>query len=114
MVAKTRHKSFGIPKNEELDPITFDIYGEEFTARPEVQGVHLLRFSQKISSEDQSAVSEALLDFFRVSLVGESYDRMVDLWEDPDRIVSIEVLSDIVAFLVEEYTSRPTKASSES
>ena len=114
MVSKTRHKSFGSPKDLELDNITFDIYGEDFTARPEVQGVHLLRFSQKISSEDQAAVSDALLDFFKVALYKESYDRMAELWEDPDRVVPIEVLSDIVAFLVEEYTSRPTKASSES
>lgn len=113
-VKKTRHKSFGSPRNEELEPITFDLYDEEFTARPEIQGVELLRFSHNVASDDQEVVTGALLDFFKTVLLSESYKRLEKLWVDPDRIVPIEVLSDIVAFLVEEYTSRPTEASSES
>ncbi len=112
--ARPRHKSFGSPRNEELEPITFDLYEEEFTARPEIQGVELLRFSHNVSSDDQEAVTGALLDFFKTVLYDESYERLEELWHDPDRIVPIETLSDIVAFLVEEYTSRPTEASSES
>ena len=111
---KTRYKSFGSPKNEELEDITFELYKEEYVSRPEIQGVHLLRFSHRIASDDQEAVTGALLDFFKLVLYPESYERLEVLWEDPDRIVPIEVLSDIVAFLVEEYTSRPTQAASES
>lgn len=110
----TRHRNFGSPKNAELEPLTFELYDEEFTCYPEVQGYMLLNFSQQISSEDQSEVTGALLGFFKNVLLPESYERLEVLWTDPERIVQIETLSDIVGWLVEEYTDRPTPASEES
>jgi hypothetical protein len=108
---KKRHKSFGKPKGLKKEPITFDLYDEDFSAYPEVQGVQLLEFSKKISSESQTVVTGALLEFFEQVLYPESYERLVELWNDPKRIVPIETISDIVAYLVEEYTDRPTPQS---
>lgn len=110
-VKKKRFKSFGKPQNLEKDPITFELYDEEFTAYPEVQGVTLLNFSKHLGSENQAEVTGALLDFFELVLYEESYERMKTLWEDKERIVPIEMISDIVSFLVEEYTDRPTQES---
>lgn len=110
---KKRFKSFGVPENLNPDPITFEIYGEEFTAYPEIQGSHLLQFSKEVGSEDNAEVTGALLNFFKTVLYEESYERMETLWNDKERIVPIDVISDIVAFLIEEYTDRPTRASEE-
>jgi len=109
-----RHKNFGSPKNESLEPLTFDLYDETFTAYPEIQGAKLLDFSRLVGSDDQSASTGALLDFFETVLEKDSYERMQELWDDPERIVPIETLSDIISWLVEEYTDRPTPASKES
>lgn len=106
---KKRHKSFGTPANLQSEPVTFELYGEEFSAYPEVQGVQLLKFSKRFSAKEGEVVSDALLDFFKLVLHPESYTRIEKLWDDKDRIVPIETISDIVTYLIEQYTDRPTK-----
>ena len=112
MVSKKRHKSFGTPQGLNVEPLTFDLYDEEFTAYPEIQGSKLLQFSAHVGSDEQGESSEALLGFFETVLHPESYERMNLLWNDPERVVPIEMLSDIISWLIEEYTDRPTPASS--
>jgi hypothetical protein len=109
-----RVKDFGSPKNEEAPPLEFKLYGEKFRCYPEVQGAKLMEFSEKVSSEDQAIVMRALLDFFKIVLLPEDYPKLQELWDDPDRIVPIETISEIVSWLVEEYTDRPTEASEDS
>jgi hypothetical protein len=47
--------------------------------------------------------------FFDTVLVDESLEKFNLLAEDPDRIVSVETLSEITAWLIEEYSARPTQ-----
>jgi hypothetical protein len=42
------------------------------------------------------------------------YERFTALMEDPKRIVPMDVLSEIMSWLIEEYTDRPTQPSSDS
>jgi hypothetical protein len=56
----------------------------------------------------------ALREFFSKVVKPADYERLLELFDDPERVVPIETLSDILAWLVEEYTNRPTEASEES
>ena len=42
-------------------------------------------------------------------LIEESYSRFDSLLTDPDKIVSVDTLGQISAWLVEVYTARPTE-----
>lgn len=114
MATSKRTKDFGSPKDETAEPLVFKLYGEKFTCYPEVQGAKLMRFSKEATSGEQGEVMEALLGFFKTVLYPEDYTRLEDLWEDPERVVPIETIGDIVGWLVEEYTERPTSPSEES
>ncbi len=105
-----RFKDFGTgssPANEE--PITFKIHDEEFTCRGEIPGKVMLDLVAKSSNQDDPGKSaDMITDFFKYAMNEDSYNRFIALAEDPDRIVTIETLTDIVAWLVEQYSDRPT------
>lgn len=111
-VAKKRHRSFS-PKVEG-EPITFDLYGQTFTARPEIPGALILDFASSGGNEGASNVS-AITDFFKSTLLADDFVRFDKLIHDPETLVTLTTLTDIIEFLVEEYSDgRPLEASEQS
>ena len=101
----TRHKSFGKgSKSKNTEPITFDLYDETFTAIPALQGAVLIDFVGATSSDNPSQSAAVILDFFEEVLEDESYKRFQALTHSKDEIVDINDLSDIVAWLIEQYS----------
>lgn len=104
-----RFKDFGsgnadTPKEE----IKFALHGEEFVCRPALPGQVLLNLVAKSGDEDNPAeAAKVITDFFKTVLVPESYTRFDALANDPDRVVEVDTLSDIVGWLVEQYSDRP-------
>lgn len=111
MVKKNeRHRSFTPKAKEEREPLSFDLYDETFNCRPELQGAVVLEFLSAADSDGGEAAKQ-ILGFYKHALEPESHERFIALIEDPERIVDLETLTEIVAWLIEEYTSRPTQAS---
>jgi hypothetical protein len=67
----------------------------------------MLDFVKLSSSEDPSESAGAILKFFEKVLVAESFERFNALAEDPERIVTVQTLADIVGWIMEEYSNRP-------
>lgn len=109
---KKRHRSFSASKRtEELEPITFDLEGEEFTALPKIPGAYLLDFMAE-AGDDGTAAAGAILPFIEKALGEDEWARFEKVINDPDIAVEIETLVEIVGYLVESYAdSRPSEAS---
>lgn len=112
--ATKRHRSF-TSSNEDvtkLEPVTFDLHDEEFTAVAQLQGAILLEFIQKTENGGVATLS-SLLTFIESALGEEEYKKFDKLIHDPnpEKNTDITVIAKIVEFLVEEYTARPTQAS---
>lgn len=105
----TRFKDFGSGDNAVTEPLQFSLHGETFDCRPALQGQFLLELVGRSSGDDASSSANAVTSFFAEVLLPESYERFQELTMDPDRIVSVETLSEIVGWLVGEYTDRPTE-----
>lgn len=122
-----RHRSFTVPQNTE--ELFFDLEGQRFSCRPQIAAGVLLAFvtmgdnpaaSKKKGKKAASAAEEAdnknstraLLKFFRGALRPPEYKRFMDLINDPDIAIPLETLNDIIEWLAEEYTGRPTGGSS--
>lgn len=110
----SRFKDFGDGGDVSTEPINFKLLGEEFTARPAIQGRVLLDIVADSDSEDTAKVAAVIPRFFEATLLPESWQRFQELTTDPDRVVTTEKLGEIIGWLVEEYASRPTKESSPS
>jgi hypothetical protein len=104
-----RFKDFGLGGEIETTPLSFKLHDEEFNCRPSLQGKVLLSIVGAADSDDASAMSKMISGFFDVCLVDADRERFRNLLEDPDKIVSVETLGEIVGWLVEQYTARPTK-----
>lgn len=115
---KKRHKSFEVRNIEDAEPLTFDVGGEEFTCYPEVQGKTILDIMRNAAEGDEDTrgvmMAVSVLDFFKKVMPESEYERFEKLMEDPKRIVSMDTLSEIMSWLIEEYTDRPTQPSSDS
>jgi hypothetical protein len=110
-----RFKDFGAPfDSEHAEKIVFKIYDEEFECYPQMQGKILLEFVKKSASEDTVDSVEAIESFFGKVLLPESAERFDALARDPNRVVSVSTLAQIVSWVMEEYSDRPLEESKNS
>ena len=117
-ITSKRHKTFAVRNIDEAEPLTFDLGDEEFSCYPEVQGKTILDIMKVAAAGDEDSrgvlMAVSILDFFQKVMPPEEYGRFEALMEDPKRIVPMDTLSEIMSWLIEEYTSRPTQPSSDS
>ena len=105
----SRFKDYGEDSNVIRDPLSFKLYGEEFHCHPAIQGKVLLEMVKKAGDESNAAAAADVVDnFFSLALLPESYERFDKLVRDPEKIVTVETLSEITGWLVGEYAERPT------
>jgi hypothetical protein len=93
----------------EKEPVSFAIHGETFECHPALQGKVLLDLVARSSGDDASEAAKTISMFFENVLSEESYKRFDTLLSHPDKIVTVEDLGEISAWLVEVYTDRPTQ-----
>jgi hypothetical protein len=109
----TRSKDFGGGEELRKEPVTFTLHGEKFECYPEMPGAAMLQFFKDAAD---IASADAILDFMERSLIPDDWPRFQQLVNDPDRVVRLDKLGEIVAWLVEEYAGQvptePSKASS--
>jgi len=103
-----RFKDFGSGMGSEArEPLSFKLHEEEFNCVAQVQGKTMLSLITDASSSDPAKSAALINTFFKKVLVEESFERFNTLCEHPDKIVTVETLADITAWLVEEYSGRP-------
>lgn len=93
----------------EFEPLEFELNGVEFRAKPAIQGAVLLAFVRDASSDDGGDSAGALYNFLESALTAEEYVRFQEVLNDDKIIIDIEVIGEIVSWLVSEYSERPTE-----
>lgn len=101
-------------KKEALEPIGFELLGEDFEAYPKIAGVTLLEFIASGSDDSNGgSTAQGILDYLKASMKKDEYARFHALVSDPENEIEIDILSEIVSYLIAEQSARPTQASSE-
>lgn len=111
METRRRHRSFTIKSDKPLPKnmkITFDLGDESFTCRDFIQGAVMLDF---VSAADEGGAAAAakLLEFLKHAVVDADQSKLNELLYGDRVQVPMETIAEVVAFLVEEYTQRPTQ-----
>jgi hypothetical protein len=112
-MAARKIKSF-ISATEEapVEPIEFELVkGETFEAYGEVSGAVTLEFIAATSGDNSAETAKGLLAYLKASMDEENFKRFDAIIHSPNHKIKIETLSGIVAYLIEERSSRPTEAS---
>jgi len=109
MTNERRFKDFGSGTGGDAaaEPLSFKLHGEEFSCVPRVQGKLMLSLVAESGSNDPAKAAGLINKFFKQVLVEESFFRFEALLEHPEKIVTVETLAEITAWLVEEYSGRP-------
>jgi hypothetical protein len=110
----TRFKDFGSGGTQNSEPISFKLHGEDFECYKNLQGSALLSLVAKAGSGNASDAADTVKDIFSKALLPESYERFLKLIDDKDKIVTVEALGEITAWLVEQYSGRPTQGPEQS
>jgi hypothetical protein len=109
-----RFKDFGSGGEQNTEPISFRLHGEDFECVKNLQGNALLSLVAKAGSGDAADAAGTVKDIFSKALVEESYVRFQKLIDDPEKIVTVEALGQITAWLVEQYSGRPMQGPEQS
>lgn len=103
-----RFKDFGTGKVQaEREPVSFKLHEEEFACVSNIQGKVLLDLVARSTSEDSAESAKVMSEFFENILLDESYKRFDKLVHAKDKFVHVETLSEIVGWLVGQYSDRP-------
>lgn len=108
----TRFHDFDADRNTE--PITFRFGGRDFTAKATCPSDVMLRFIADGAADSQSAQVDAVDAFMRQVLDAGDVEKWEAAKTDPVAPVSIKDCSDLINWLVEEYSGRPTSEPSPS
>lgn len=117
-------KSFSTATNKK--PIEFDIDGQVFKCHPQMAAGMLMRFAEVLGDDsngeeltpaEQSAKGKeqitVLRDYFHSALLPEYHADWDHLLNDPNIAISVDTLTEIAAYLAEEYSGgRPTDSAS--
>jgi hypothetical protein len=105
-----RFKDFGLGGQQaDLEPVTFAMHGEEFECVRQVQGAVLLDIIKRAASNEAADSAALTLDFFKKVMLDESYSRFESLINDKEKIITVEALGEVVAWLIGEYSDRPNQ-----
>ena len=107
-------KNFSFYRAEETPPIEFSLNGQVIRCHPTISGMTLLKFVASTTDGDGGAMSAAILEFLKVVILTEDWERFDSTASDPRSGVGPEQLGEIAGWLSEIYTSRPTEGSSSS
>lgn len=108
-MAARKIKSFtSTTEKSVVEPIPFELEGESFEAYGQVPGAVLLDFIAASTQEDSSGTAGAIIGYLKSSMNKTEFKRFDALTRDPEKLIELQVLADIVAYLIEERTSRPT------
>lgn len=124
-------RAFKSKNKNKRKPFDISLEGEVFTCRGGVSGGLLLRFVEKFSDmgiadseegvdEDNVDISslakmnETIREFFTLAIIRQDQDRFFSFIDDPDNEIEMELLIDMMSWLMEVYSSRPLDTSEES
>jgi hypothetical protein len=109
-MSKLRSRNFGRTKTlQDFDPLEFTLNDQTFSCRRAIQGSVLLEFISNADSQDGGRSARALEEFFKDVLPPDDHARFQIMLKDPEIIVNLSDLGEIAAWLIEEYTARPTQ-----
>lgn len=102
----------GESTEEAPKPVTLELGGEVFTAKPFVQGIVLMDF---LEASDGGGVSSvvAFKQFLKEATTEEEYARLDNHLRTAEQEIGVKEISEAVGKLITAYTSRPTTASAQ-
>lgn len=106
MASNRSKKVFKSNSSVEKEPVIFTIDETDFEAKPSVSGLTLMELVRD-AGEGGSVSMGAILRYLRKAMSKSEYERFEEYVEEHD--VDVELVNEIISYLIEAQTDRPTK-----
>lgn len=110
-------KTFDFTGHVRNEPVEFVLNGVIIHCAKNVSGMTMLQFATVAGNEevqDGSVVATAIMDLLKKIILPASWPAFIEVASDPNAGVGVEELGEIVGWLAEAYSDRPTQPSSPS
>ena len=109
-----KRKSFGSLVPDPVAGLEIEVNGKIFKVRPKMSGLLLLRVISAMEGDDESAAAGAMIGFLEKAFLVEDRERAMEYLETGDPAVELDELSEIIQYLIGEYTGNSTGPSQSS
>lgn len=107
-MASNRKSFVGTKKTAaEKKPIEFDIVGESLKALPNVSGIVTIEYLEGLNSENSRDQLHAVKQYLQESFDDENREKFNKIIRDTSNDIDLDVLMEIMSWLVEQRASRP-------
>lgn len=124
-------RAFKSKNTNKRKPFTISIEGEEFTCRGGISGGLLLKVIGSFSSINDAEVDEEtgeesvdfksmtkmddlMRDFFSLAIIRDDQERFFAFLDNPDNEIELEMLMEVMQWLIGVYSDRPLDTSEDS
>lgn len=90
------------------DPIHFKLFGVKWECADDVNGKRLLDNAALLDSDSVASQRDGVIAVFEDTVVDDQIEELLDRLNDPKTRIQLSVLVEIVSWLVDQYTERPT------
>lgn len=94
----------------ELEPANSDEV-TKFKCRRAVSGSKILGFLSNADEDNPAAMAGAVIDLLKAAVEPDEWDGFLEFTDNSDNGIDIETLSEIAAWVAEQYAGRPTESS---
>lgn len=114
-MATSARKSFTASKKsaDKKKLIEFDFVGETIKALPNVSGIITLEYLEGIQSDDDKDRAKAIRIYLENSFDKENLAKFNRIAKNPDNDIDLDVLLELLQWLMEKRADRPLEESSE-
>lgn len=110
-----KRKSFGTRPAEGAPvgapPIELEIFGEVFKVRGQMSGVYLMHIIRSIEGNSEAQAISAMYKFLEDVFLKENREEAMEFLRTSEPVVDMEMLQDIIYYLIGEYTGNPIEPS---
>lgn len=91
------------------EPIDFKLFGQTWDCADDVNGKRLLDNAALLDSESVADQRDGVIAVFTDVIVEDQIEEFLEQLNDPKTRIQLSVLVEIVGWLVDQYTERPTE-----
>jgi hypothetical protein len=106
-----KSKSFGSYRPVGTEPIDMNIYDQTFKVRGDMSGIQLLHMIKALDGDSELDSAETMISFIERAVLTADRERCMEYLENSEPAVPLTMLTEIISWLIEEYTAKPTEPS---
>lgn len=113
-MAVKKSKQFGSYTPMGISPMEMTINDQTFKVRGAMSGIQLLNMIKAMDGDNDVDSAATMIGFIERAILVEDRERAMDYLENSEPPVPLTMLTDIITWLIEEYTGKPTEPSAPS